>query len=80
MLTPQNSPNLTRQGYDADDNPMGSNSTQIANTLATILVLSITPVGLVLLISSIILVVIPAAIWSKCYQDLTIKVMIFLFY
>ena len=82
MLIPQNTQNLTKQGYDTtEDNPIDSNSTLAANNLAIILVLSITPVGLVLLISSIILVVIPAGTWSKCHQDLTIiKFMIFLCY
>ena len=69
-VTPQNMQNITKQGYDTEDNPMDSNSTRKATNLATILVLSITPVGLVLLISSIILAVIPAGMWSKCYMIL----------
>ena len=82
LTSSQNEQNLTQQGYDTTgDNPMDSNSPLTANNLSLILVLSITPVGLVLLTSSIILVVIPAGIWSRCYQDLVImKIRIFLFF
>ena len=70
----QNEQTLTQQCYHTTgDNPMKSNSSLTANNLSLLLVLSITPVGFVWLISSIILFVIPAGIWSKCYQDLVIK-------